>query len=342
MESDMNFLRFLCLAAMVSLIGITAASADVLQLPEGQTSLEFVPVGDAGNFADTTGFGAVNYDYQIGKYHVTAAQYVEFLNAVAKTDTHGLYTSSMSGANDCNIQRSGDSGSYTYSVASESANHPVNYMSFSNAVRFCNWLTNGQPTGDQDLTTTEDGSYYLNGITDKASLLMVTREADAVYVLPSLNEWYKAAYYDPDKPGGAGYWDYPTRSDSAPTAEAPPGQTTGSANYQSIMGADQLTDVGAYTYSAGPYGTYDQGGLLYQWTDSILTTSYSGFAMMNSSFLSSSSDQLRSDYQVWPWTPTNEFNFNGFRVAMVPEPSTISLLVLGTVMLLGMRWSRKR
>ncbi|MGD9126199.1 MAG: SUMF1/EgtB/PvdO family nonheme iron enzyme [Planctomycetia bacterium] len=338
----MNFLRFLCLAAMVSLIGITAASADVLQLPEGQTSLEFVPVGDAGNFADTTGFGAVNYDYQIGKYHVTAAQYVEFLNAVAKTDTHGLYTSSMSGANDCNIQRSGDSGSYTYSVASESANHPVNYMSFSNAVRFCNWLTNGQPTGDQDLTTTEDGSYYLNGITDKASLLMVTREADAVYVLPSLNEWYKAAYYDPDKPGGAGYWDYPTRSDSAPTAEAPPGQTTGSANYQSIMGADQLTDVGAYTYSAGPYGTYDQGGLLYQWTDSILTTSYSGFAMMNSSFLSSSSDQLRSDYQVWPWTPTNEFNFNGFRVAMVPEPSTISLLVLGTVMLLGMRWSRKR
>lgn len=42
------------------------------------------------------------------------------------------------------------------------------------------------------------------------------RNSLAKYVLPSFNEWYKAAYYDPNKPAG-GYWIYPTGSDTAPT-----------------------------------------------------------------------------------------------------------------------------
>jgi hypothetical protein len=90
------------------------------------------------------------------------------------------------------------------------------------------------------------------------------------------------------------------------------------------MGTTHLTDVGAYTTSPGPYGTFDQGGLLYQWTDSLMVPSfagYSGFAMFNSSFLSGSSTQLRSDTRVWPWSPANQFNFMGFRIAKVPITS---------------------
>ena len=338
----MNLLRSLCITVVVFLGYTTTAWADVFNLSEGLTSLDFVTVDDAGNAADTTGLGAVNYNYQIGKCDVTAAQYVEFLNSVATTDTYGLYTSSMASAADCNIQRSGESGNYTYSVAADSANRPVNFISFGCAVRFCNWLTNGQPIGDQDSNTTEDGSYYLGGITDNASLLAVTRKADALYVLPTMDEWYKAAYYDPQKSDEGGYWDYPTQSDIAPTAAVPPGETTGSANYQSVMGSVHLTDVGAYVDSASAYGTFDQGGLLYQWTDTLLTTSYSGYAMMNSSFLSNSSSQLRSDNTIWPWSPTNEYNFNGFRVAMVPEPSAICLMTIGTAMLLVTRRHKKR
>ena len=33
--------------------------------------IDLVNVGNAGNAADTTGYGAVSYDYGIGKYDVT-------------------------------------------------------------------------------------------------------------------------------------------------------------------------------------------------------------------------------------------------------------------------------
>jgi len=66
--------------------------------------MDWVFVGDAGSNGTMTGsgtvpggwgvphmIGSVNYDYYIGKYEVTNNQYIQFLNAVAATDTHGLY-----------------------------------------------------------------------------------------------------------------------------------------------------------------------------------------------------------------------------------------------------------
>jgi formylglycine-generating enzyme len=341
----MNMLRnILYLGAALALVlaAATICAADVFTMPSGQKSLEFVTVGNPGNAADTTGLGAVGYTYQMGKYDVTAAQYVQFLNAVAATDPYGLYMGSMGVSSYCGIVQSGSSGSYTYSVDPSKANRPINYISFGAAARFCNWLTNNQPTGGEDLTTTEDGSYYLNGATDNTTLLGVTRKAGAIYVLPTQDEWYKAAYHKNDGVTDH-YWLYPTQSDSPPVAEVPPGQTEppGSANYKSIRpSTDRLTDVGAYLDSPGPYGTFDQGGLLYQWTDTMITTSYSGFAMFNSSFLSSSSAQLKSDYTVYPWSPTNQYNFNGFRVAVTPEPGTLCLLALGAGAILQRRKMR--
>lgn len=308
-------------AAAVVLAAAAALSADVFNMPAGQASLEFVLVANPGNAPDpATGLGAVGRLYLIGKYHVTAAQYVEFLNAVAAADTYGVYCASMANAADCAIHRTGIPGSYIYTVDPTSANRPANFTSFGAAARFCNWLANGQPTGNQDLGTTEDGSYYLNGANDNTTLKAVVRKPDAVYVLPTQDEWYKAAYHKNDGVTGH-YWSYPTQSDEPPVAEVPPGSSEppGSANYMSIMGVNQnLTDVGAYLDSPGPYGTFDQGGLLYQWTDSLIAPSYagySGFAMLNSSFLSSSSLQLRSGYRIWPWSPMGQYNFFGFRVA---------------------------
>ena len=85
----------------------------------------------------------------------------------------------------CNIQRSGSSGIYTYSVAGDWADRPVNWVDWGDAARFANWLHNGQPTGAQDLTTTEDGAYYLNGATSDPALLAVTRdEEDWKWAIP--------------------------------------------------------------------------------------------------------------------------------------------------------------
>lgn len=90
----------------------------------------------------------------------------------------------------------------------DSVNKPIGYISWGDAARFANWLTNGQPTGMQGAGTTETGSYTLNGAMTNTALQAVTRNANARYVVPTENEWYKAAYYDPTAGAGGGdnYW----------------------------------------------------------------------------------------------------------------------------------------
>ena len=251
---------------------------------------------------------------------MTAAQYAAFLNAVAATDTYGLYNSSMSDTSTgCNIQQSGSSGSYTYSVAPQYANLPVNYITWGDAARFCNWLTNGQPTGSEDLATTENGSYYLNGATTDAQLLTVARTANARYVLPTENEWYKAAYL---QRGDGRLLALPHAKQLAPRRGSPAGigRSIGIGELRQCHVPDWLPDERRRLLGLpGAYGTFDQGGLLFQWTDTMLTAYYgSGFAMECSSFESAPSE-LASTNEIWPWSPADsDYNFCGFRVAEVP------------------------
>ena len=112
-------------------------------------------------------------------------------------------------------------GSYSYTVTgrlsgSQAYNCPIFGVNWGDAARFCNWLQNGQPTSAEGPGTTETGAYTLNGAITLSALMAITRNAGASYFLPSENEWYKAAYY---KGGGinAGYWTYPTQSNSTPS-----------------------------------------------------------------------------------------------------------------------------
>jgi formylglycine-generating enzyme required for sulfatase activity len=122
-----------------------------------QVVIETVTVGNPGNpgeqsripNGDHNSYGGVAYTYSIGTYEVTAGQYTALLNAVAATDTYGLYHTRMDydadpSRNGCNIKRHGAPGSYTYSVAPDWADRPVNYVGFGDAMRFANWLHNGQ------------------------------------------------------------------------------------------------------------------------------------------------------------------------------------------------------
>ena len=58
-------------------------------------------------------------------------------------------------------------------------------------MRFANWLENGQPRGAQGPGTTEAGTYTIVDSQDEV------REAGATYFVTSMDEWHKAAYYDP-------------------------------------------------------------------------------------------------------------------------------------------------
>jgi len=283
--------------AAVLLSGALAAAA----------TFETLPVCNTGNSNDTTGYGGVDYDYKIGTYEVTAGQYVEFLNSVDPdgSNPYGLYNEGMdtvdTGCQITLVPGAANGSKYDFSgapsgTAADWADRPVNLVSWGDAARFANWLHNGRPvqqltgTPANDYGVTEDGAYYLNGANDNTSLLAVDREADWKWAIPTEDEWYKAAYHKNDGDTG-NYYLYPTSSDSVPgyvnnsgnLSEESPTEAfveggTDPGNYATHNGDDGTwgigspyfnTEVGEWENSASPYGTYDQGGNLFEWTEGV-------------------------------------------------------------------------
>ena len=224
------------------------------------------------------------------------------------------------------INRAG-SGPYKYAVKPGQGNQPVVYVSWYTAIRFANWLTNGQGKGDTDngtYTITGNGPDWTVAVPDAAQRAKWAAGSKRHWLLPSEDEWYKAAYYK-GRGAKAGYWMYPTRSNTAPTSQAPPGRSN-SANFYNLTtgfavtgttiydpAQNYLTDVGAYRKSVSAYGTFDQGGDVFQWNEALIDSSRGlrgGLWGYYSGNLASSS----RSHDV----PALESYFVGFRVASVP------------------------
>jgi len=340
---------------MISVRGVTKAVAVVAMvlLAAGAVQavvIDTVPVGNPGNTADThdAGCGSVAYEYNIGKYEVTAGQYTAFLTAVATTDTYGLYNTEMSRTDQgSGITRSGGGtvgNPYTYTVDANFVNRPVNYVSFWDACRFANWLNNGQGNGG-----TETGAYNLNGYNGTGGSC-IQRNAGWQWAVTSEDEWYKAAYY---KGGGAnaGYWDYPTSSNTAPGQDM--ADVSGNnANYYMGTGAYPI-DSGKYTTVAGefqnsdsPYGTFDQGGNVWEWNEAITyqDATYACRDLRGGSFYGYDGGYgMLAAYRDYGYVEPADENYDfGFRVSEVPEPATMSLLALGGLGMLMRRRSARR
>jgi formylglycine-generating enzyme required for sulfatase activity len=205
----------------------------------------------------------------------------------------------------------------------------VQFVSFADTFRFVNWLENGMPSGTQNVSTTENGTYNM-------ALTQPTRQAGSKFWIPNISEWYKAAFYSPTLNGGAGgYYTYPTSSNTL-TASAPAGGSN-SANVSNVVGT--TTNVGSYTTAVTPYGAYDMAGNVAERLDQVSSTSYfhavgsyAGTVARNSSLSSS----------AFAGASLNGENATtGFRIAAVPEPSTIALTGTGVVSLL-IGWRRKQ
>jgi len=274
-------------------------------------NIAWVPVGNAGNAPDTaTGslYGAVGYAYNIGKYEVTNSQYAEFLNAKGGSNSYGIYNASMAGYG---ITRSGSAGSYNYGLTSGLENRPVVYVSWFDAARFTNWLGNGQGGGD-----TETGAYTL--ISGQTTGIVTVNPGAQIYI-PSENEWYKAAYYNG---GTSTYSLYPNGQNTITTADA---------NYAS----GGSTNVGSYSGDPSSYGTFDQGGNVYEWNDAVISGSFRGLRggswdSFYGVFVLRSSGRGGLD-------PSFEDLLIGFRVASVPEPTSVVLAMVASGMLLVRR-----
>ncbi len=302
-------------------------------------SIDWVTVGDPGNRGDPqescegcgpgTTFGSVAYVYRISKFEVTNAQYAEFLNAVAVTDTYAIYDTSMR-SDLGGITRSGFSGSFSYTAISGRESMPVNHVSFWHSLRFANWLENGQPTGAQDSTTTEDGAYTITpaGVADNS----ITSNVGATIFIPSEDEWYKAAYYDP---ASKTYFGYPTAS-NAPTTCTQPGAVANTANCS--LAVNDVTAVGSYTSSASPNGTFDQGGNVAEWNEAITPTpTHRG---LRGGSWGNGPGFVAASFRGTAVFPGTENGAIGFRVASVPEPGTNLLCATALLCLAACRSRR--
>jgi surface protein len=218
----------------------------------------YVLVDDKYNRNDTNGYGGVNHDYYINKYETTYSEWCEFINSVASyttssglvtnidrdiidpgvlwgnpeitSDTYGLLNDTFFSRVDY-VAPTGFPGHYTFSVKEEYRNKPVTNMTWFNALRYCNWLHNTKPSGYQTVnndgitpnsSTTEGGAYSINGVNQLTTF--INHNSSAKYRLPTIDEWYKAAFYknNPSTTSmtcytpNAGYWKYATQSDILP------------------------------------------------------------------------------------------------------------------------------
>ncbi len=294
-----------------------AALACLLAVPSFAEPIQWVTVGDPGNTADTApaGYGAVATSFQIMKTEFTNQQYTDFLNSVAKTDTYSLYNASMGSNARGGITQSGASGAYTYSAKTNMGDKPVNYVSWFDAARVSNWYQNGATPS----SSTETGAYTLVGGQTTGTAPAVN--PGATYYVPTEDQWYKAAYY---KGGGtsAGYWNYATQSDLAPTAVTAgltgigsAGNTGNFANYNSAADWNSLngnvTTVGT-NGGASAYGAFDMSGNLYEWND--LTGAAGSSRGLRGGDYSSTASFVSSSFGVTFSASTQTENI-GFRLA---------------------------
>ena len=347
------------------------AHADI----DPNSGIDFVRIGAVNNPAwpGTTpptpgdravGRGSVGYEYHIGKFEVTTAQWVEFFNAAydrpASDRIPHLVPPSIWGAVGTTATTP---GGQRWRVPAGNEMLPVGTISWRMAAIYCNWLCNNKSTareaflnGAYDVSTFGFGDPF--GFSDQ-----LTHNPGARYWIPTWDEWIKAAHYDPNKANAdgsrGGWWQYSTTSDTAPIY-GPPGQrvvvlglpgpdpngplaqaNSGWNDRQFPGFVPESTPLGAYAGVTSPWGMFDTAGGMSEWTEETLGSGsllesrfFDGSGIYESASNSRASDAIRSSGADFP---SLALPSNGFRIASsVPSPSTFALGV-GAIVLLNRR-----
>ena len=266
-------------------------------------TMEFVTIGNPNNAADTTGApnpaGSVGYIYNLGKYEVSRGQ-LEKANAAGSL---GITMSDMSGYGGNGLLK------------------PATGISWYEAAKYVNWLNTS--SGGTAAYKFVGGTFQLWSSTDAGyNANNMFRNSLAKYVIASSNEWYKGAYGKAD-----GSWsNFPNGTDIAPTAVAS-GTAANTAVYTFQSGPADINNAGGLS----SYGTMGQGGNAFEWNE----TAFDG----SNDTAGESRERRGADWYGFSTSlvassrysldPTIEYDINGFRVASVPEPSSLSLLALG-------------
>lgn len=218
---------------------ISQAAADTFGSGASSFDIEFVTIGNPSNPPDTTDRpitdGAVPYAYRIGKYEISE-QMIDKANAL---------------------------GGLGITKDARGPDFPATSVTWYEAARFVNWLNTS--TGNSSAYKFDGASNFQLWLPSDPgyNAANLYRNNRARYFLPSLNEWHKAAYYDPV----AGvYYDYPTGSDSVPDGIDFVGDTTFEVLFNdgaTNPDPNAITNVGLLS----PYGIAGQGGNVTEWEE---------------------------------------------------------------------------
>jgi formylglycine-generating enzyme required for sulfatase activity len=232
------------------------ASADTFGNGDNSFVIDFVTIGNPGNAASTFGVpraaGSVDYAYQIGKYEISRDM-VDKANADSDLNISMHSMSNVRGGPRPNMPAAG--------------------ISWNEAARFVNWLNDSVGSSHAYNFASQSGE---EGYRTTSSILLWQdgdrgfdadnpfRNSQAKYVLPSVDEWFKAAFYDPNaNDGTGGYWRYTTGSDVAPTPVTS-GTDPETAVYEQSqsLGPADITQAGGLS----PYGVMAMGGNVIEWS----------------------------------------------------------------------------
>jgi len=269
--------------------------------------IDFVDIGNVGNIGDTAvaGYGAVDYEYSIGKFEVTADQWAAVIAADSVVGNAGNWSGSQ----------------------------PTASSSWYEAAKFANWLTSGNAL--QGAYTFSNSTTFTGVDRDTALTTFGT-----IYVLPTEDEWYKAAYLKSD---GSGYTAYAT-GNSTPDGIDSSGDTDYDSVYRDASGFDNGAPLSVGGGTEENNGTYDMGGNVFEWSESAFSggePTGGEDRVLRGGFWNFNSNTLQSFYRNanYPGLVDTDIGFRVASVSVVPEPSSVGLLVIGAM---GCMLRRKR
>jgi formylglycine-generating enzyme len=150
------------------------------------------------SIADTlTGYGAIDYAYDIDQFAIRASDWAMIVNMTV-IDNLGTWTDDQ----------------------------PVAGISWYEAAMFCNWLTTTGAGFNLPAANITQGAYNFGGTnSNPGNFINVDRVAalgiyGTIYVLPKMNEWYRAAYYKADHTGYSLFSTYNLYGDNPPPIDS--------------------------------------------------------------------------------------------------------------------------
>lgn len=342
---------------IVVLAVLSSATFALAGPPPNDYDFDFVTIGAVGNTpydgglqGNNAGRGQVNYEYRIARTELSTAQWMEFVNTFSTQgiDLAGPGRIYSWGAVVDNTYN-GPGRRYKLNPATPSAAlHPVFGINWRDCARFVNWLNNDKSSSPDAL---DHGAYDTSTFTqnpDNTYNDQLYHDPDAKYWIPTLDEWMKAAHYDPNKqgPGQEGWWEYSTMSDTPPIPGLPGEGQTSAGSPAGLGDPSRLSiPVGAYPDTVSPWGLLDASGGASEWLEepvspgNLFVRGIDG-AHAGSQYSEMLSYDRASSLNGYP--PTLGVVSGGLRIASaVPGVGTMPVVAIALLAIAGKRRTRQ-